>query len=132
MAENLKQGQPNTAVLGALAGQAVAGQLKLDPQIAKDAAVACDHLTDELQTVLLTVNQLDVSLPLGGFHCGGELATVLRDVAVGGDGLRTRIFEHIDAVQQIKSMVTGQVANLQASDSHTSNAVKTVGSQVGR
>lgn len=117
--------------LQALAGEAKAGTLVLDPSVAAQCATACDNLIKELDAARTEADRLDVTLDLGDFDCGKKLSDSLHTVAAGKDGLKQRLDEHVAAVQQISAMVGASVAAVQTSDSHTSDAVRNVGSQVG-
>ena len=106
-----------------LAGEATSGRLSLDPTVSKDCADACDELTAVLERVQRKVRSLDHDIGLGDFECGKQLSHILRDMAVGPDGMHQRLREHTEVVKQIRETVTGQVARVQAQDDQTAHSL---------
>jgi hypothetical protein len=70
-----KPGQPKQpTVWSALAAEAVAGRLSLDPSVAADCAAACDELIGTLQKVSSDLGGANFWLNLGDFKSGNDLA----------------------------------------------------------
>lgn len=92
--------------------------MTLDPAVAVECAAACDALIDGLGRLRSQIGSWNLEIGLGDFRAGDALAALLRDIAVGDDGLDQRLGEHIDVVSLIRQTVTGHVARVGAADDH--------------
>lgn len=118
---------PGVDNLLALAGQAKAGEIVLDPEVAQDCAKAAQEAIASLQSVRRSMGRQTGLLPLGNFDCGHELAQILSDTT---QQFLDRIDEHITCLKAIHDMVGAQVAATMTTDEQTSSALARVNGQV--
>ncbi|MFD4366181.1 hypothetical protein [Rhodococcus sp. NPDC058521] len=111
--------------LMALAAQAKAGELVLDPEVAQDCANACTEAIASLQEVRFNMSQKTEALPLGNFECGHQLAEILSDTT---KQFIARLDEHISCLRAIHDMVGAQVAETLTTDEETAQALARVNS----
>lgn len=107
-----------------LAAEAKAGQLVLEPEVAKECAAACEDLIKGLAGVRGDIRMLGREIGLGDYESSKQLAQALVDVAYGKDGFRQRLDEHIDIVKLIHDTVGAQVAKTLATDDDTAQNLK--------
>ncbi|NLU84988.1 hypothetical protein [Rhodococcus sp. HNM0569] len=111
----------------ALAAQAKAGELVLDPEVAQDCAKASQDAIASLHEVRERMKLHTKLLPLGNFDCGHELAQILSDTT---QQFIDRLAEHITCLEAIHDMVGAQVAATMTTDDQTSSALARVNGQV--
>ncbi|NLU82096.1 hypothetical protein [Rhodococcus sp. HNM0569] len=114
-------------VLMSLAGEAKAGELVLDPDVAHDCAKAARDAIKSLQAVQSRMSQQTVRLPLGDFDCGHQLAGMLQETT---QQFIDRLDEHITCLRAIHDMVGAQVTATVTTDDETSQAVARMNSRI--
>lgn len=116
-------GTSGVDALMSLAGQAKAGALVLDPDVAQDCAKACTDAIASLDEVRRNMDQRRTLLPLGDFSCGHDLAVILSDTT---QQFVDRLDEHITCLRAIHDMVGAQVAETLTTDEETAQALARV------
>lgn len=109
-------GAANLDGLRVLVKQAKAGELYLDPDVAKTCASACNDLLDLLGKVRDRMRSADHLIALGDFESGKTLSQTLKDMVSGAEGFQQRLDEHMTAVKLIHDLVGAQVAKLVTTD----------------
>lgn len=110
-------------MLMAFAGQAKAGELVLDPDVALDCAKACTDAITSLEEVRYRMSFQTGLLPLGDFDCGHQLAEILSDTT---QQFIDRLGDHITCLKAIHDMVGAQVTETLTTDEQTSQALARV------
>ena len=113
--------------LMALAGLAKAGELVLDPDVARDCANACTDAIESLTESRDRMAQHTDRLPLGDFECGHQLAGILSDTT---KQYIARLDEHITCLMAIHDMVGAQIAETLTTDEQTAQAMARVNGQL--
>lgn len=111
-------------VLLGYAALAKSGDLRLDPEVARDCATACIDAMNSLQEVRANMARQTKLLPLGDFDCGHDLATILSEVT---QQYCDRLDEHILCLAAIHDMVGAQVTDTLTTDEQTSAALARIG-----
>jgi hypothetical protein len=105
------------------------GQLVLDPSVRADCAKACDDLIKALNDAQNKLSQINFRFNLGDFTCPAPLIDAIEATAIGDDGFRGRLLQHIAIVQEIKATILHQVQQLQEQDDANAGAVQDAGAQ---
>jgi hypothetical protein len=106
-----------------LVGEAQAGRLVLEDDVAKRAAAACDKLKAALLRAKDDIHRVNWDLQLGDFPCGHDLENAYRDAIRGDNGFVGKIQQHVTVVEQIHDVVGAQVAAVESQDA--TNAANT-------
>ncbi|NLE78404.1 MAG: hypothetical protein GX610_02305 [Rhodococcus sp.] len=113
--------------LMAFAGQAKAGELVLDPDVAKECADACAEAIESLRDTRRRMSNQTGLLPLGDFECGHQLAQILSDTT---QQFVDRLDDHILCLTAIHDMVGAQIAESLTTDEQTAQAMARVSGQL--
>ncbi|QIS10740.1 hypothetical protein [Nocardia arthritidis] len=108
-----------------LKGEAEAGRLLLDPDVAKDCRAACDKQIELYQKLRTDLNAMAVVTGLGRFDCADELAKMLGAKAIGGDGdVDSALQAHIEVVTLMRDTIQKSIDKLQAQDEQNAQGFK--------
>ncbi|MBF6226175.1 hypothetical protein IU470_13840 [Nocardia abscessus] len=100
-----------------LAGEAQSGRLYLDPSVAKACRDACDRQIRLYQDARNDLIRMTRVTGLGQFECADELARMLGDKAVGGDGdVDSALEEHIEVLTLMRDTIQISVDRIGAQD----------------
>ncbi|MEV6339609.1 hypothetical protein AB0M12_33435 [Nocardia vinacea] len=112
-----------------LADEAQAGRLTLDPSVANDCYAACEkqiHLYEDCRALLRHMNRVT---GMGRFECADQLAKMLGEKAIGGDGdVDSALAEHIEVVKLIRDTIKVSVQRI--SEQEQQNAQSIAGIQI--
>ncbi|QIS08661.1 hypothetical protein [Nocardia arthritidis] len=111
-----------------LKGEAEAGRLFLDPDVASSCRDACNKQIELYQDLLRATDLLRNVTGFGRFDCADELAKMLSAKAVGGDGdVDSALRAHIEVVTLIRDTMEKAVNKIVQVD--TDNSQKFEGIQ---
>lgn len=100
-----------------LAGEAQSGRLYLDPSVAKECRDACDRQIRLYQDARNDLIRMTRVTGLGQFECADELARMLGDKAVGGEGdVDSALKEHIEVLTLMRDTIQISVDRIGAQD----------------
>jgi hypothetical protein len=117
-------GEANAVSWDYLAGEARAGRLRIDPDVARIYSEACQELAMELEEAKRQVERAGRITGLGDFECARQLEAGLRDLFTGpNDSIAARIGQYIDVAKKIHETVSYSVAQLHEQDHDNASQV---------
>ncbi|MFI7669717.1 hypothetical protein [Nocardia sp. NPDC049526] len=112
-----------------LADEAQAGRLTLDPSVANDCYAACEKQIRIYEDCRYLLHQMNHVTGLGKFECADQLAKMLGEKAIGGDGdVDSALAEHIEVVKLIRDTIKVSVQRI--SEQEQQNAQSIAGIQI--
>jgi hypothetical protein len=110
-------GDDTTVSWDYLAGEAKAGRMRLDPEVARIYSEACQELVAELTEAHSQISRAGHITGLGDFECARQLEAGLTDLFVGpNDSIAARITQYIEVAKKIHETVSYSVAKLHEQD----------------
>ncbi|MEV6323836.1 hypothetical protein AB0M45_21970 [Nocardia sp. NPDC051787] len=100
-----------------LADQAKAGQLYLDPSVAKGCRDACANQIRLYEALLDDLRYMTNVTGFGRFDCADELAKMLGGKAIGGEGdVDSALREHIEVLALMRDTIQVSIDRIGAQD----------------
>ncbi|WP_067467858.1 hypothetical protein [Nocardia amamiensis] len=116
-----------------LAGEATAGRLMFQTDVAERCVKMCDDYILELNTLHAGADRLVNIDSFGILNSAKALAAKFYDLAIGGPGsgsYRDSVTKHIEVVKQMAEMFRKAGEAYKAADQGTQQAITSVGDQV--
>ncbi|MFH5209740.1 hypothetical protein ACHIPZ_16290 [Antrihabitans sp. NCIMB 15449] len=119
--------EPGVALWRDLSNEAAAGQLNLDPIVAKSVHDACEAFIEELSRLRQTARNQYVLTGYGDLPSAAALAGKFERKAVGGvDALVTRYEQNIAVVKLIQETVSHSISRIVDEDRDLAGALPSV------
>ncbi|WP_433629738.1 hypothetical protein [Nocardia sp. CA-120079] len=107
-----------------LADEAQAGRLTLDPSVANDCYAACEKQIQIYEDGRDLLKRMSTVTGLGRFECSDQLAKMLGEKAVGGDGdVDSALAEHIEVVKLIRDTIKVSVQRITEQDQQNAQSI---------
>lgn len=111
-----------------LLDHANAGELTLDPEVGRGLDRVCSNYLDELEQILLEARRVAVVDGFGPFPSGQALKDKFSQKGSGTpQSIDAVLLEHIETVKLIQQVVAKSIANAQAVDESTGQAITNTG-----